>query len=84
MKFAVIAAAILSSISRAVCFETTSHGSAGPAPGSLMRSRLKDRIDPRSANALRKVLRGDDGACNRHLIPGRRPDPGGKLSAEGR
>jgi hypothetical protein len=46
MKFAVIAAAILSSISRAGCFETTSQGSAGRAPDSLTpkRSRLKARI----------------------------------------
>jgi hypothetical protein len=34
MKFAVIAAAILPYISRAGCFETTSHGSAGRAPDS--------------------------------------------------
>jgi hypothetical protein len=39
MKFAVIAAAILSSISRAGCFETTSQGSAGGAPDSLIPKR---------------------------------------------
>ncbi len=39
MKFAVIAAAILSSISRAGCFETTSQGSAGRAADSLIPKR---------------------------------------------
>jgi hypothetical protein len=39
MKFAVIAAAVLSSISRAGCFETTSQGSAGRAPDSLIPKR---------------------------------------------
>ncbi len=39
MKFAVIAAAILSSISRAACFVTTSHGSLGRAPDSLFPKR---------------------------------------------
>jgi hypothetical protein len=39
MKFAVIVAAILSSISRAGCFVTTSHGSLGRAPDSLIAKR---------------------------------------------
>jgi hypothetical protein len=45
MKFAVIAAAILSSFSRAGCFVTTSHGSAGRVPDSLIpkRSPLEGR-----------------------------------------
>jgi hypothetical protein len=39
MKFVVIAAAILPAISHAGCFETTSHGSAGRAPDSLIAKR---------------------------------------------
>jgi hypothetical protein len=38
-EFAVITAAVLSSISGAGCFETTSHGSLGRAPDSLMPKR---------------------------------------------
>jgi hypothetical protein len=64
MKLAVIAAAILSSISRAGCFETTSQASAGRARDSLIpkRSRLKARIAHgcrfRSAAAARERSRG--------------------------
>jgi hypothetical protein len=39
MKFVVIAASILPSISHAGCFETTSQGSAGRAPDSLIAKR---------------------------------------------